>query len=94
MNGSFIAVLLGAYASNSYGYDPLMVVFTILILMYSSELWLARRCGFYSGPMMPLALITRDIILPVMFIDGLFIDDFVWHGEVMNVREETDALSA
>jgi ceramide glucosyltransferase len=30
---------------------------------------------------------VRDLMLPVMFIDALIYDDFVWHGAEMTVRE-------
>ncbi len=32
-------------------------------------------------------------MLPVMFVDALLFDDFVWHGNAMTVREAEDTAS-
>jgi ceramide glucosyltransferase len=93
MNGSAVAVLSGAYAAWSFGYDPGLSAFSILTLLYSAEVLLAGQCGFYLGGYTLLSLFLRDLLLPVMFIDGLLFDNFNWHGESMSVREEDNALN-
>lgn len=92
MNGSFVAVLSGAIAAQGLGFDPLPVVAAIISLLHGSELILARICGFVLEWRTPFALAMRDLLLPVIFVDGLIFDNFSWHGEAMTVRERTDAL--
>lgn len=92
MNGSFVAVLSGAYAAYACGFDPIIASLSILFILYTGEIILAKQCGFYLSPLMPVALFVRDLILPIMFIDGLIIDNFVWHGEEMSVKEENNVL--
>ncbi len=90
MNGSFAAVVLGAYAARQFGADATLVVVAaaaIVGALHAGELGLARVCGFPLDWRTPFALLMRDLLLPVMFVDALLFDDFVWHGNAMTVRE-------
>jgi ceramide glucosyltransferase len=63
-------------------------VAAILGSLYGAEMLLSRICGWELSWRMPFALLMRDAILPVMFVDACLFDDFVWHGNEMTVREE------
>lgn len=96
MNGSFVAVVLGAYAALQIGGDATIAALaavTIVGALHGGELWLARVCGFPLDWRKPFALIMRDMMLPVMFVDALLFDDFVWHGNAMTVREVEDTAN-
>jgi ceramide glucosyltransferase len=96
MNGSFVAVVLGAYAALAIGGDVTMAAIAaaaIVGVMHGGELWLAKVCGFPLDWRKPFALLMRDLLLPVMFVDALLFDDFVWHGNPMTVREVEDTVS-
>ena len=41
---------------------------------------------------MPLMFLLRDLMLPVIYIDAWFVDDFVWRGNEMSVREEEPSV--
>jgi ceramide glucosyltransferase len=62
----------------------------ILASLYGAECLLARIAGWRVSWRSPLALLTRDILLPVMFVDACLFDDFVWHGNAMTVREQEE----
>lgn len=94
MNGSFVAILSGAIAAQHYGFDPLIVAAMLLALLHGLELLLSRICGFSLDWRTPFALLIRDMLLPVIFVDGLIFDNFSWHGEAMTVREPKDAFKA
>ena len=94
MNGSFVAILSGAIAAQHYGFDPLIVAAMLLALLHGLELLLSRICGFSLDWRTPFALLIRDMLLPVIFVDGLIFDNFSWHGEAMTVREPRDAFKA
>ena len=87
MNGSFAAIVLGAYAALQFdgGISTVALAHDGLIVssLHGGEIWLARVCGFPLDWRTPFALIVRDLMLPVMFIDALLYDDFVWHGAEM-----------
>ena len=94
-NGSFVPVLLGAYAALQLEASAALIAVAILGALYSAEMLLARRCAWVFDWRMPFALLVRDLFLPVMFVDACLFDDFVWHGNAMTVREEeeTESLS-
>ena len=87
MNGSFAPVVLGAYAALQFEGNVLLTAAAILALLHGSEIWLAWRCGWALNWMTPFALLTRDIMLPIMFVDACLFDDFIWHGNAMTVKE-------
>ena len=90
MNGSFAPIVLGAYAAVQLdgGISTVALVTTLIVFsLYGGEIWLARVCGLPLDWRTPFALIVRDLMLPVMFVDALLFDDFVWHGNEMTVRE-------
>jgi ceramide glucosyltransferase len=93
-NGSLPPVLLGAYASQQLGVSVWLTVGVILVSLYLSEMLLARACGWLLDWRTPFALMIRDALLPVMFLDACLNDDFVWHGKAMTVREAQELKSA
>jgi ceramide glucosyltransferase len=90
MNGSFAPVLMGAYAAHRLDVDPALVVLAILTTLYGAEMLLARIAHWEINWRTPFALLTRDVLLPVMFVDACLFDDFVWHGNAMTVREQEE----
>lgn len=90
MNGSFMPVVTGAYAAHLLDANVALVGGAILATLYGAELLLARIAGWRISRLSPLALLTRDILLPVMFVDACLFDDFVWHGNAMTVREQEE----
>jgi ceramide glucosyltransferase len=87
MNGSFAPVVLGAYAALQFEADVALTAAAILASLHAGEMALARICGWTLDWRLPFALLTRDLLLPVMFVDACLFDDFVWHGNQMTVRE-------
>lgn len=93
MNGSFMAAVLGAIAATQTDVNPALVAAFIVAALHGGEMMLARICGFTLDWRTPFALLARDLMLPVIFVDGLLVDSFTWHGNEMTVRalEETTA---
>jgi ceramide glucosyltransferase len=90
MNGSFVAIVCGAYAALQFEGNPALTACAILIALHGAEIALARVCKWKLDWRTPFALLTRDAMLPVMFVDALLFDNFVWHGNAMTVREEEE----
>ncbi len=88
MNGSFMPVVLGAYATLQFEGYVALTTGAILAGLYGAEMALARVCGWPLDWRMPFAMLIRDALLPVMFVDACLFDDFVWHGNAMTAREE------
>jgi hypothetical protein len=49
---------------------------------------LARLNRWHFSWRMPLLLVFRDLVLPVIYIDAWITDEFVWRGNEMTMREE------
>ena len=47
---------------------------------------LAVAAGWHVSTLYPLYGLTRDLLLPVLFIKALRGDDFVWRGNEMQVE--------
>lgn len=93
MNGSFVAIVLGAYAALQFDgsvSSAALAAALIALSLHSGEIMLARICGFPVDWRTPFALAMRDLLLPVMFVDAVLFDNFVWHGNAMTVREVED----
>lgn len=90
MNGSFAPVLTCAYAAHLFDVNVALVVALVLATLHGGECALARVAGWRLSWRSPLALMTRDVLLPVMFVDACLFDDFVWHGNAMTVREQEE----
>jgi len=94
MNGSFVPVFLGAYAALQFEGGAALTAGAILASLYGGEMLLARICGWAFNWRLPFALLARDVMLPVMFLDACLFDDFVWHGNEMTVRDEEETTTA
>jgi len=91
-NGSFMPVLLGAYAAHLLDGSAGLTALSILASLYGAEYALAVVCDWTRGWRLPFAMLARDVMLPIMFVDACLFDDFVWHGNAMTVREEEEEI--
>ncbi len=53
---------------------------------YGGEMLLAAAAGWHLPALYPLYGLARDLLLPVLFINALRGDDFVWRGNAMQVE--------
>jgi ceramide glucosyltransferase len=49
---------------------------------------MAVRNGWYFTWRSPFLFALRDLMLPAVYVDAWLLDDFVWRGNAMSVREE------
>jgi len=47
---------------------------------------LAAAAGWHLSPRYPLCCLARDLLLPVLFVNAMRGDDFVWRGNEMQVE--------
>jgi len=71
---------------------PLLTVPAVAALWYGSEAVLAWAAGWHLTARSPLAWALRDLLLPVVWLNGLFGTDFVWRGNQMRVAESRGAV--
>ena len=71
---------------------PLLTVPAVAALWYGSEAVLAWAAGWHLTARSPLAWALRDLLLPVVWLNGLFGTGFVWRGNQMRVAESRGAV--
>jgi ceramide glucosyltransferase len=88
--GSLLPILAGAYAARDFGFEPWTAALLIAAAWHLPETFANWRLRWPTSPLSPLAYLARDMIFPVIWIDGWLGDDFVWMGNSMTVREVSD----
>jgi ceramide glucosyltransferase len=87
---SLLPMLAGAYAARDFGFEPWSVVILVAALYHLSEALVSRALRWPTNLLSPFNYLLRDLLFPVIWIDGWLGDDFVWLGNSMSVREEAD----
>ena len=88
LSGSATPAVIGAYAGGLLGFNPLLAAALVLAVLYSGETALARSNRWYFSWRMPLLFLLRDAMLPVVYVDAWLVNDFVWRGTEMTMREK------
>ena len=85
--GSFFPILAGVAAAANFDVDPLVALTALVGVWYGAEAVLASVAGWHLRLMSPLAWVTRDLLLPVLWLEGWSGDTFVWRGNDMSVAK-------
>ena len=80
--------LVGAYAAILLGWNAPLTAALVLLSLYCSEIILAFANKWYFSWRLPFLFLLRDLMLPAIYFDAWLMDDFVWRGTAMSVREE------
>ncbi|MBV8850043.1 MAG: glycosyltransferase [Methylobacteriaceae bacterium] len=87
ISGAFIPLLLIGIYTYAYGYNPMPFVGAFAAIIYTAEMLLAWRAGWFLNWASPIAFLVRDLGFPAMWTTALLFDDFTWHGKSMSVKE-------
>ena len=88
--GSFLPTLAGAYAARDFGFEPWTAAALVVLAWIIPETLATWRLGWPTNLLTPFSCLLRDLVFPVIWIDGWLGDDVVWLGKSMTVREGTD----
>jgi ceramide glucosyltransferase len=95
--GAFFPSLATAWLAMQFDWNVAAVLVALWAVWYGAEAVLARAGRWHLSPVMPLAWMLRDIMLPALWVDAWMGDDFTWRGTGMNVhvnaREETEPVT-
>ncbi len=89
--GAFLPCLVAAYAAYMMDWNIPAAVLAIALAWYVPEALLAMTTRWHFSWRMPLLFALRDLMLPAMYVDAWFVDNFTWRGNEMSVREEPSA---
>jgi ceramide glucosyltransferase len=91
--GVFPMVAAGLLAS-AMDWPAAPAVFAFGLVWYGGEIALARAARWHLSALYPVQALLRDLLLPVLWLDGLFGSDFEWRGNAMSVAVDSEAVEA
>jgi len=86
-SGSVIPMLAAAVSAPVVGLDPAIAVAGLAAAWFGSEAVLARAAGWHVSLLSPLAWLARDLMLPLLWLEGWSGNTFVWRGNDMSVSK-------
>jgi ceramide glucosyltransferase len=84
LTGSFLPLVAGLCFAARSGLNLALVVALLWAIWFGAEVMLMRCAGWHLSWRMPLALLIRDLLLPVMWIDAWLSNEVVWRGNTVS----------
>jgi ceramide glucosyltransferase len=84
LTGCVFPLIAGAYAAASLGSNFALVCALLLAIWFGAEAVLARCAAWHFSWRMPLAMLIRDLMLPVLWVDAWLSDEVVWRGSTVS----------
>lgn len=91
LSTSLAPMIAAASSASLLDVDPAVAALSIAAVWLSAEAVLAKSAGWHLTALSPLAWLTRDVALPVVWLKGWIGDGFVWRGNDMSVAEAAPA---
>ncbi len=88
--GIFPMIALGVFVQ-AVDWPPIPFVLALGLAWYGGEIALARVAGWRISPLYPVQALLRDLLLPILWLDGLFGSKFNWRGNAMSVAVDSQA---
>jgi ceramide glucosyltransferase len=86
LSGGILPTIAMAVLVATFGVPIALSVMIFGILWYGCEMLLAASAGWHIAPLYPVYGVTRDLLLPVLFVRAMRGNDFVWRGNEMQVE--------
>ena len=80
LSSSLFPLTAGVVVADALDFSALAAVAVLAALWYGCEALLALRAGWHLTLLSPMAWVTRDLMLPVLWAQGWLIDSFSWRG--------------
>jgi ceramide glucosyltransferase len=84
LSGAQWTVVAGCVTAFYAQWPMAPIAIATLIAWYSAEMLLARAAGWPVSRSYPIYAMTRDFMLPILWICGWLGSDFVWRGNAMS----------
>jgi ceramide glucosyltransferase len=92
MSGGALPLAAAAFIALATGRPGLVAA--LAALWYGAEMLLAALAGWHLPLLYPVHAITRDLLLPVLWLNGWRDRGFVWRGNAMTVAESRGTEAA
>lgn len=84
----FPAIALGV-AVDALDGPVVPAVLLFALVWYGAEMALAYAARWHLSPLYPVQALLRDLLLPVLWLDGLLGSEFEWRGNAMSVAADS-----
>ncbi len=85
-SGGVLPMIAVAIVAHGLGAPVFLSAVLFGTLWYGGEMLLAAAAGWPVSALSPLCGLTRDMLLPALFISALHGNDFTWRGNEMQVE--------
>ena len=85
-SGGVLPALAMGFVAAALGLPVVLSVAALIALWYGAEMLLAAAAEWHVTARYPLYGLARDLLLPVLFVNALRGNDFVWRGNEMQVE--------
>ncbi|MGQ0456691.1 MAG: ceramide glucosyltransferase [Hyphomicrobium sp.] len=89
LTGAFVPLVSLAVTAAALDADVAATVALAAAAWYGVEAALASAAGWRVGPLTPVAWMARDLLIPILWVEGLVGDGFTWRGNDMTVAAPT-----
>ena len=93
LGGAVLPVLLAGYAAEAAAISVPGTVIVLALGWYGAETGLAKIAGWHVTLMYPIHAALRDLLLPVLWIDGWVGTSFVWRSRHERHRRRADQVA-
>ena len=87
LTGATLPSAAAMIAAPSFDVDPALALGLLIIFWFGAEALLARIAGWHLRWQSPLAWMLRDMLLPLLWLEGWAGNTFVWRGNDMTVAK-------
>jgi len=87
LSGGLAPMLAAAYAAQAAHLSPLGAIVALAGFWYACEGYLSRAAGWPLGALSPLAWMTRDLMLPVLWAQSWVGNTVSWRGNEMKLAD-------
>jgi ceramide glucosyltransferase len=91
-SGATLPMIAAGFLAATAGLPVAASIAAFAALWYGAELALARAAGWPLSWLSPLAALTRDALLPVLFIAAWAGSGFEWRGNAMQVAKVGESV--
>ena len=88
LGGSVFPLAAAGFVAHEAGFPVLGVLAVLGCVWYGAEVALIKVAGWHLAPLYPLHAALRDLLVPALWIDAWFGNDFVWRGNQMSVAAD------
>ncbi len=89
LSGSAVPVLAAALAAYGFGVSVPLTILAYLAAWYLPEIALALSCRWPANAATPVALLLRDVMLPLLWISAWTSRNFTWRGNDIEVDSQS-----